>query len=161
MAKTIVCRDINGKEYEVSIDELRWRPSAYGIILKGDKILLSPQFGGYDLPGGGIDLGETPEEAVIREIKEETGLDAANPQLLAVKNSFFKVIHTSPPLHNQTLMIYYKCKYVGGELSTDGFDEFEKKYAKLAEWFPIAELDTIKVAHSYDWLELVQKVAQA
>ena len=35
--------------------------------------------GYYDMPGGKIEEGELPEEAAIREIKEETGIDANNP----------------------------------------------------------------------------------
>ena len=60
----------------------RQRVGAYAVILRGDQILLSrlaPSISAeelWTLPGGGVDHGEDPRDAVIREIREETGLDA-------------------------------------------------------------------------------------
>ena len=51
------------------------RPSSRAVILKDGKVLLNyvAKFDCYEFPGGGIEPGETPEEAVIREVAEETG----------------------------------------------------------------------------------------
>src|SRR3546814_14374088 len=60
----------------------RQRVAAYAVIIRGDRILLSrlaPRISRtplWTLPGGGLDHGEDPREAVLREIHEETGLDA-------------------------------------------------------------------------------------
>jgi 8-oxo-dGTP diphosphatase len=59
------------------------------IILDGDKILLEkrkndPSKGKWAVPGGLVDLGEGVEEAVVREVKEETGLDVYEPRLVDV-----------------------------------------------------------------------------
>lgn len=65
------------------------RYGAYGVFLQDGRILLSQKKGGpyvglWDLPGGGIEFGETPEEAMRRELIEETGLRAGNLELLIV-----------------------------------------------------------------------------
>ena len=51
------------------------RPSARAIILKDGKVLLNhvSKYDCYEFPGGGIEAGETPERAVVREVAEETG----------------------------------------------------------------------------------------
>ena len=56
-----------GKVYE--------RPSARAVILKDGKVLLNhvAMHDCYEFPGGGIEPGETPEQAMQREVKEETG----------------------------------------------------------------------------------------
>lgn len=52
------------------------RPSVRGIILKDGKIAMihSKKYGYYKLPGGGIEPGESYEETLIREVREESGL---------------------------------------------------------------------------------------
>ncbi|MCK0168761.1 NUDIX hydrolase [Jannaschia sp. S6380] len=59
----------------------RRRPGAYAILLRGDAILLTVQQSGgtseIQLPGGGVDAGESPRPALLREIREETGHSAA------------------------------------------------------------------------------------
>ena len=51
------------------------RPSARGIVVKDGKVLLNhvDRFDNYEFPGGGIEPNETPEQAMIREVLEETG----------------------------------------------------------------------------------------
>lgn len=159
--KTVICVDVHGRRYEVAASSLAWRPSAYAIVIKDGKLLVSPQFNGYDLPGGGVDLGELPEQASVRETKEETGLDVENPTLVAATSSFFKPFKPEPGEQQalQSIMLYYACTCKGGEFSTDGFDEYEKQYARMAEWLPIEKLDDIHVASSVDWRPYVRKVA--
>jgi 8-oxo-dGTP diphosphatase len=157
MSKTITCLDVDGQKYEISVDQLKWRPSVYGIVIKDGKILLSRQFGErYDLPGGGLDLGETPEEGVIREVKEETGIDVKNPQLVHLQNSFFHDAHAEKDYYH-CIMLFYKCEFVGGKLSTEGFDEWEKQYAEMAEWIPLEQLDQLGIASSVDYRPFVKK----
>jgi len=156
--KTVTCVDIDGNEHKVPVGELQWRPSVYGIVIKDASILLSRQFGGYDLPGGGIDLGETIEDAVIRETSEETGIIVKNPQPLSAASSLFKLPGSDKDVFIQSILLYYTCEFVGGELSVDGFDEDEQKYAELAEWVPLDDLDKLKVASSVDWRPIVRKV---
>ena len=156
--KAVICKDLDGKEYEVPAHLLRWRPSAYAIVIKDDTFLVLPQFRGYDIPGGGVDIGETPEAAVIRETKEETGLEVTNPRLVAATSSLFKPSFTEKDEYIQSIMLYYVCEHVGGQLSTDGFDEYEKKYARMPEWLPLKKLDDIEATSSVDWRHYVRKV---
>ena len=56
------------------------RIRAAGLVIKNSKLLIIHRFRDGEeywvLPGGGVDEGETPQEAVIREIKEETSIEA-------------------------------------------------------------------------------------
>jgi ADP-ribose pyrophosphatase YjhB (NUDIX family) len=60
--------------------ERRVRIGVYGVAVHGDQVLLTQlsgrdrDVGRWTLPGGGIEFGETPREALIREFYEETGL---------------------------------------------------------------------------------------
>jgi ADP-ribose pyrophosphatase YjhB (NUDIX family) len=59
------------------------------VIIKQGKIVLiqrgnEPSKGKWTIPGGLVELGESPETAVIRETKEETSLDVENPILIDV-----------------------------------------------------------------------------
>lgn len=59
------------------------------VIIKEDKIALikrgnEPSKGKWTIPGGIVELAESPEFAVLREAKEETGLDTDNPTLIDV-----------------------------------------------------------------------------
>ena len=59
------------------------RPSAYALVRNSAgelAVVLTPN--GYFLPGGGVDAGETPEQAAVRETREECGLVVAPRRLL-------------------------------------------------------------------------------
>jgi 8-oxo-dGTP diphosphatase len=156
-SSSVVCVDLQGETYEVDSSVVKWRPSAYAVVIKDNALLVSPQFGdGYDLPGGGLDIGEMPEAAVLRETKEETGLDVISPKLLGIESNLFKPPY-SEGVFIQSIMLYYQCDYADGEFSMDGFDEYEKQYARMAEWLPLDKLDSIKLASSIDWRPFVRQ----
>ena len=74
---------------------LRQRIAAYAVITRGDEVLLtqmSPRTrieGRWTLPGGGIDHGEDPRDALRREIYEETGLHAEPGRVIDVHATHF------------------------------------------------------------------------
>ncbi|WP_322893208.1 MULTISPECIES: NUDIX hydrolase [unclassified Yoonia] len=67
------------------------RPGAYAILPRGGKLLLTYQGAPHrevQLPGGGIDPGESPLRALHREVFEETGYSIAHPRKLGTFRRF-------------------------------------------------------------------------
>ena len=108
------------------------RIGAYGLIIRENKIaLIKKARGGYkgllDIPGGGIEHGESPEETLIREIKEEAGADVLNYELLDVKSNrivwhdeiFNEDLHQIGILYKVELKDY-NLKESGDGLDSDG-----------------------------------------
>jgi len=62
----------------------------------------------WNLPGGGVESGELPTEAVVREVKEETGLDVAVVHLVGVYGKVDK----------DEIVFSFVCRVVGGQLLT-------------------------------------------
>jgi 8-oxo-dGTP diphosphatase len=59
------------------------RPGAYGVVFDAEgRLLVVEEFGRLYLPGGGLDPGETPEQALHREFAEETGFTVAIDRVL-------------------------------------------------------------------------------
>lgn len=155
--------DVYGKRHVVSVDEVSWRPSVYGIVIHEGKLLVSPQHGvGFDLPGGGVDIGERFEDAVVREVKEETGLDVRVLRFAMAADNFFVWKPSVPDKRKvyHSILCYYACEYIGGEINADGFDEHEQEYAELAQWIPIDEAMTMPIASSYDFRPIIASVRQ-
>lgn len=154
----VKCRNIYGEEFEVLVNKLSFRPSVYGIIFQDNKVLLSRQWDGYDFPGGGIKLGETIEEALKREIKEETGLDVRMGDVVACENSFFK--YRQKEKYVQSILIYYLCEIVGGKISLEFIAESEKDYIGEAEWINLDAVGKIKFYNSVDSVEIIKKAVE-
>ncbi|MEO1788488.1 MAG: NUDIX hydrolase [Pseudomonadota bacterium] len=67
------------------------RPGAYAVLLRGRDVLLTHQAAPipeFQLPGGGIDPGESPLAALYREVMEETGWRIARPRRLGAFRRF-------------------------------------------------------------------------
>ena len=72
--------------------------------------------GRWTLPGGGIDFGERPVEAVVREAREETGLDVEVVELLDVDTERLIVERHGQRIERNPLRILYRVSVVGGTL---------------------------------------------
>lgn len=85
----------------------------YGLLLKDNKILLIKKCGGpydgkLDLPGGTIEFNEGIEDALIREFKEEVGIDILDYKLFDVVSTNVKWIHKNEELETKHIAILYK-----------------------------------------------------
>ena len=122
----------DGKTPRIAVD---------AIILMGDCVVLvkrrNPPFQGhYALPGGFVEIGEFLGEAVVREVREETGLDVQVERLLGVYDDPKR----DPRGH--VISIVFICKVVGGKLKA-GSD------AKDVNCVPVNEIRKIKLAFNH------------
>jgi ADP-ribose pyrophosphatase YjhB (NUDIX family) len=99
----------------------RTRVAAYAVAHDDDgRILLchiSPSVGVGDvwtLPGGGLDFGEAPEAAVLRELAEETGYTGELEGLVGVSDRMFHDVDGADRMH--AIRILYRVRIVGGDL---------------------------------------------
>lgn len=159
MKRKIVCHDINEEKEEVDVDKLQFRPSVYGILIENGKVLLSKQWDGYDIPGGGVELDETLDEALKREFVEETGLKIKVGEIVHCSSAFFNPKHSrkSKGQYWNCQLIYFLVKKIGGEISIENCDEDEKDYMDLPEWIEIDKLKDLKFYNSVDNEEVIKK----
>lgn len=82
-------------------------------VFQGDEILLVRETsdGLWTLPGGWVDLGESPAEAAAREVKEESGFDCVPRKLFAVLD---RNKHPHGPLLFHVYKLFFLCELVGG-----------------------------------------------
>lgn len=85
----------------------------------------------WDIPGGTVDAGETLEDALIREVYEETKLKVEVHRLLYAYTN----LATLP--ERQTFQTVYLCQYLGGEIELDPLDH--DQFA----WVPKADIDRL------------------
>lgn len=115
-------------------------PTASALILKKEKVLLStraigPRKGAYDVIGGFLEPGEHPEAGVVREAKEETGLNIEIVDLIGVYMDDYQ--HQGRK--SKTLNFYYVAEIINGKINPD--DD-----VATLEWFSIKTIPTDKLA---------------
>ena len=106
-----------------------WIPVVAGILRKGQTVLVGKRpethnLGGlWEFPGGKIELGESPEEALARELKEELGIDAEiGPLKFAAAHTYGKT---------GILFLFFEVKYWKGAVKTQ--QHFELRWVTPKE----------------------------
>ncbi len=111
------------------------------IIVKDGRVVLikrghQPLEGEWSIPGGVLEVGETLREGVIREAREETGLEIEPLDLLGVFDRVLRDAKGQVLYHY--VLVDFLCRITGGELRASGD-------AAEARWFAPEELATLSL----------------
>lgn len=122
----------------------RTRIGAYALIFDGQRILLcrlskevTAHAGSWTLPGGGLEFGEHPEAALIREVAEETGLRVAVRSIAGV-DSIHDAVNRREDFHG--IRILYHVDVIGGELRHEPSGSTDR-----CEWHALPIASTTKL----------------
>jgi 8-oxo-dGTP diphosphatase len=120
----------------------RFRPAIYGVLIQDGQVLLvrAPQtfLGVVGFPGGGIELGEAPLDALRREFTEETGLEVEPTRLLWTTTGLHRA-RIRPT--QQLIAIHWEVRLVGGTLRPQGNgDDVEAAFFCPLHALPVNEM---------------------
>lgn len=123
-------------------------PAVGVVCLRGDSVLLirrgrPPRQGEWSLPGGRIEPGERAIDAALRELGEETGVEARITGLIDVVDGVF------PEADRHYVLIDYAAEWVSGE-PVAGDDALEARFVRLDD------IETL-----LDWSETVRVIRMA
>lgn len=109
MEKTVI-KDLFASETGYATPKVDIR----AVIFKDNKILMVKENsdGSWSLPGGWADIGLTPSEVAVKEVKEESGFDVKAVKLLAVTDM---KCHPHPPSPFHIYKMFIQCEIIGGQ----------------------------------------------
>lgn len=129
------------------------RVAAYAVVERRGKLLLTHwrrgHLHGWTLPGGGLEPGEDPRDAVTREVLEETGLEARVGKLIGVDSRVMVREEvpegTDPELH--TIRIIYRATVKDGPLRNEvGGSSDEARWVSIREVKGLRTLSLVQTA---------------
>src|SRR6266852_4195024 len=111
-----------------------------GAVFHENRVLLVRERsdGLWTLPGGWADVGESPAEAVVREIREESGFETQVCKLVAL---YDRNKHAHPPMLFHVYKAFFLCDLVGGSASPS----LETSAVAFFGWEEIPQLSTARV----------------
>lgn len=129
----------------------RYRPDSpvaavSALLVDGERVLLirrqaEPNRGRWSFPGGTVELGETIRDAVVREVREETGLSV---EPLEVVDAVDVLVPPNGPPDYHFVLIVFAARVRGGVLEP-------RSDAAEARWVPFADLGTMDVTDTTRW----------
>jgi 8-oxo-dGTP diphosphatase len=124
------------------------------VIVAGGRVALirrakPPLEGRWSIPGGGMELGETIREAVVREAQEETGLQVKPQDLLGVFDRL--VWDAEGRVLYHYVLVDFQCCPISGELKAAGD-------AAEAKWFTLEQLAELNLPE--DTKEVIRLAAK-
>lgn len=118
---------------------IKWNGAA-AIIMRDKKLLMVKDKGmeGWSIPSGGMEEGETPETACLREVWEETGFNVVVKDPLHIKE--VAIDHYDVKTH------YFYCEIEHGEITYHDPDELVEEIA----WKTFKEVEDVKHVYGED-----------
>ncbi len=149
----IVSEMLSKSKHSMNIEEisLHWRESrgyvtpkmdVRAAVFRGDRILMVQEKsdGAWSLPGGWLDINESPKDAVEREVLEESGFVVRATKLVAL---FDKLKHEHPPQIPHVCKSFFLCDLISGAAKPD-------KEIENIDFFPkdcLPDLSLHRVTH--------------
>ncbi len=107
-------------------ENTNWNQSVTGVVIKDGKVLLGRHtYGGGKgmliIPGGYVNFGETPQDALVREYMEETHVKVKPTDIIGIRFN----------MHDW--YIAFRAEYVSGEATSDGDENSEVLWVEVDE----------------------------
>ncbi|ATW52307.1 NUDIX hydrolase [Streptomyces peucetius] len=123
---------------------MSFRLAAYAVCIEDRRILLArhvPPEGesNWTLPGGRVEHGEDPFDAVIREVAEETGCAAVVDRLLGVDSRVIPAAVARAGVEHQNVGIFYQVRITGGRPRPEPHGEIAESV-----WTPIPDVACLR-----------------
>lgn len=124
---------------------MSFRLAAYAVCIDADRVLLARHEqpdgqSNWSLPGGKVEHGEDPFDTVIREVAEETGLEAEVDRLLGVDSRVIPAAQRFDPAlpEHHNVGVFYLARILGGTLRPEVDGEVREP-----AWVPVADVGTL------------------